>query len=139
MNKLVIIRLALAGLMIALGAAIYIVSRENIIFFDWLPESIMRISRFMTIEDNSKLGYFVKYCLPDGLWYCALLTFQGAFMDKSLISKALYWICVLLPFAWEIAQLHHSVRGTFDPMDLMVYLIVFLLFTLTRLFSKLKL
>ena len=125
--------------MILIGTAIYIISRENIIFFDWIPDLILKTFRGVTIEDNPKLGYFVKYCLPDGLWYTALLIFQSTFIDRSFLSKTLYWICVILPFAWEIAQLHQSVRGTFDPMDMVVYFIVFILFTLTRLFFKLKL
>lgn len=136
MTNSLIIRLLTSGLMIIIGTAIYIISRENIIFFDWVPQSVMHRLSIIEIEDTSLWGYFIKYCLPDGLWYAALLIFQDTFLDKSTSGKIIYWICALLPFVWEIAQLHYAVSGTFDPMDLLVYLFVFIIFTLTCLFDR---
>ncbi len=121
MKRHLIIRLVATSLMIILGAIIYIVSRRNIIFFDWLPTSIIEAVRDVGIYPYG-MDYFVVFCLPDGLWYGALLLFQHTFLAKSAISKFLYWISIILPFVWEILQIHKYVPGTFDFMDLLTYL-----------------
>lgn len=48
------------------------------------------------------LEYFVVYCLPDGLWYGALLIFQSVFLGKSFVSKSIDWFSTILPFVWEM-------------------------------------
>lgn len=123
------IRLVSAGLMIITGTIIYIIARSrDIIFFNWIPTSIIEVFRDCSIDVNSLAGYFIVYCLPDGLWYGALLLLQSALLDKSIISKSIYRISIILPFVWEILQIRKDVPGTFDPMDLMAYFFIIILF-----------
>lgn len=121
--------------MLSVGAVIYIISRNDIIFFDWIPCSFFEKLKFLALDDTSMLGYFVVYCLPDGLWYGALLVFQSIFLGKGFVSRCLYWISIILPFVWEVLQIREDVSGTFDAMDLLVYfltLTIFIIFSHNR-------
>lgn len=130
MNSFPIIRPVIAGLMILLGALIYIIYRTDIIFIGWIPKSIFDFLKILTVNEVSSPGYFVIYCLPDGLWYGALLIYQSTFLGKSRISKTIFQISVILPFVWEILQIFDNVPGTFDPLDLLIYALVLLIFLL---------
>lgn len=127
-RRSVIIRLVASNLMIIIGAIIYITSRYDIIFVRWIPITIINTFREISIDNNSLLEYVIIYCLPDGLWYGALLLVQMTLMGKSVISRCIYWISIVLPFMWEILQIHDAISGTFDPMDILMYFIVLLLF-----------
>lgn len=127
-KHIVIIRLAIACLMITLGALIYIITRHEIIFFQWIPSSLITALKSYSFDDSSLAGYFIVYCLPDGLWYGALLLMQSLLLEKSIMSKIVFSISLILPFVWEILQICDNVPGTFDPFDLLVYLVVALLF-----------
>ncbi len=127
-NNHLIIRLVISGLMIIIGTIIYITSRSDIIFFKWIPESLINIFRCNIINSNSKLGYLIVYCFPDGLWYGALLLVQRTFLSKSCKSRSIYWISITLPFILELIQIHTSIPGTFDPLDIGVYFIIAIFF-----------
>lgn len=129
-SKSSIKRLATAGLLVILGTGIYITSRQDIIFFDWIPDTVLEAFDGLNLTEKSPLGYFVVYCLPDGLWYGALLISQSAFVGKGLISRGIFLLSIILPFAWELLQIHSYVPGTFDPLDLLAYLLTLLIFTL---------
>lgn len=133
LKKFIIIRLVAAGLMIIAGAIIYLISRHDIIFFRWLPASIIAAFEEYSIASSSPLGYFIVYCLPDGLWYGALLLVQSTLTGETFTSRIIYWISIALPFIWEIMQTHRAIPGTFDPLDLCVY---FLIATIFITFSR---
>ena len=124
----IIIRLVVANLMVISGAGIYITARHYIIFFRWIPASVINSFQEYTINDSSPLGYLIVYCLPDGLWYGALLLLQSTLIGRSYASKVIYRISIALPFVWEILQIHNAVPGTFDPLDLCTYLVILFLF-----------
>lgn len=119
-------RLVIANLMIITGGIIYITSRYDIIFFRWIPDSIIYTFREYSMDSSSFIGYLIVYCLPDGLWYGALLLVQRSLMGKSFISRSIYWISVGLPILWEILQIHPAISGTFDVMDICMYLLILL-------------
>jgi len=127
-NRYTIIRLVAANLMIIIGTIIYITSRHDIIFFRWIPISIIDTFREYSIESHTFLGYLIVYCIPDGLWYGALLLIQRTLMVKSFISRSMFWISAALPFIWEVLQILDPIPGTFDPMDLCIYSIILLFF-----------
>lgn len=97
---------------------------------------VVETLRVSDINTNSTIGYLISYCLPDGLWYGALLLFQDAFAGKSHESKIIFWSSAALPFAWELMQNINFVPGTFDPMDLMSYFIVLSIYVLSKLTIK---
>ena len=124
MNKSRLIRLFSACLMLVFGAWIYIISRNDIIFMDLMPPEFIEILKITSINTSSYLGYFLSYCLPDGLWYGALLLFQDSIAIKSPDSKTIFWTSAGLPFALELLQYVKIEPGTFDLFDLMTYFIV---------------
>lgn len=126
--KSLIVRLAVSGFMVFCGAMIYLSSRETILFFDCVPESVINMLNRYRITGDSRFGYFMVYCLPDGLWYGALLLTQSALLINTFWSKCVFLISIVLPFAWELLQLFDDVAGTFDPMDLLVYIITLSIF-----------
>lgn len=130
MNRNSIIRLVSAGLMIVVGTVIYLCSRQEIIFFRLVPDCIIDIFKGRIPDTHSVLHYIVVYCLPDGLWYGALLLFQSAFLENSLISRKIFQISVALPFFLEVLQLLDCVPGTFDPLDLLIYFVILIIFIL---------
>lgn len=130
-KNVLIMKLASACLMIITGAIIYIISRQNILFFNWIPISVIEALRNCSINDSSWGGYFIVYCLPDGLWYGALLLLQSTLLGKSIMSRIIYWISLALPFIWEVLQIHKDIPGTFDPMDLCVYFFTLILFIIS--------
>lgn len=128
-KKLVIIRLALASLMIIIGAGLYLAYRQDVIFFNWIPKSYIETIRNTIINIIPTRRYFIVYCLPDGLWYGALLIFQSAFLGKTYKSKCVFWISILLPFIWETLQIFPNISDPFDPLDLVTYCLTLLIFT----------
>lgn len=123
-NKSRFIRLFSACLMLIFGAWIYIISRNDIIFMDLMPPEMIEILKITSINTSSYLGYFISFCLPDGLWYGALLLFQDSIAIKSSDSKTVFWASAVLPFVLELLQCVKFVPGTFDIFDLMTYTIV---------------
>ncbi len=110
--------------MLIFGAWIYIISRNDIVFVDLIPPELIEILKITSINTSSYLGYFISYCLPDGLWYGALLLFQDSIAIKSPDSKTIFWASAVLPFVLELLQYVKFVPGTFDIFDLMTYTIV---------------
>lgn len=114
--------------MIISGAIIYLIARHDIIFLRWIPASVINSFQEYNFDDKTAFGYIIVYCLPDGLWYGALLLLQSTLIGKSYASKVIYRISIALPFVWEILQIHNAVPGTFDPLDLCMYLVILFLF-----------
>lgn len=123
-------RLATAGILIIFGAGIYIISRQDIIFFYWIPNTVFEAFDGLTLNKESPLGYFVVFCLPDGSWYGALLLSQSVFVRKIFISRVIFLFSIILPFMWELLQINSYIPGTFDPLDLLAYLLTLIIFTL---------
>lgn len=122
-----VIRGVATSLMTIIGGLIYIFTRQDIIFFRYIPDSIIDHLNNPVNNCSSIFQYIIVFCLPDGLWYGALLLIQSTFMGKSFLSRSIYWISITLPFIWEILQLQGIMPGTFDPMDICVYLIFLIL------------
>lgn len=133
-----IIRLLIACLMILAGSSIYVLFRDNIFFFKFIPETILKQFSPIGVDIENPLVYCAVFCLPDGLWYASFLLFESSFLDESKISKLIYVISALMPFAWECLQLCPQIPGTFDPYDIVTYLIILLLFIVTNNFTTCK-
>ena len=125
MNKPKIIRLALANLMKTIGISIYVLFRKDIVFFEWISPTLLKP---LNMDNHFWGGHFIVYCLPDGLWYFALLLFQSTFLENKPSSKLLFYFSILLPFALEILQLYGITPGTFDLMDIATYILTLIIF-----------
>lgn len=125
------LKLGLSFFMLVVGAVIYLLTRNEIIFFRWIPDGLMCYFRDIQLPESLKQNYFFAYCLPDGLWYGALLLFQSSFATKSLGSRVLSWISTVLPFVMEFLQIRDDISGTFDSMDLVTNLSVLIILLTT--------
>lgn len=117
---------ALASLLA--GAIIYITCRTHIIFVEWL-----HMDAFPSWQANTSnpFIYWLVFCLPDGLWYLALLLIQQRLLiKKSFISRICAITAVLSPFVIEWFQALHWMRGTFDWFDIITYLLILIIFLL---------
>ena len=118
--------LALACLMV--GAMMYALCRIDIVFIRFLGlESLPHVS----VDTANPLVYWIVYCLPDGLWYMALLLVQHKIVQRdSFLSRSCWYLAVLLPFVIEGLQALHWISGTFDWCDIATYLFTLILFVL---------
>ncbi|MDR0872908.1 MAG: hypothetical protein LBN27_05490 [Prevotellaceae bacterium] len=122
--------LFIAGVLILAGSLIYAICRQDAIIFHIFgkPDFLDLIKIDIHYNENIFV-YFLLFCLPDMLWYMALLLIQKQFYDKSIvISKILFYGSLLLPFALEIMQYFNVITGTFDIADILFYLLILLIF-----------
>lgn len=122
---------ALACLII--GLAIYCVSRSHILFMDWIG-----IQGTVPVLKGAISKWFV-YCLPDGLWYIALLLLMNILCTKykdisghQMVPIIMMLLAVILPFFLEFAQKKNIISGTYDILDILTYLITFLLLLICK-------
>lgn len=114
---------------LVIGASIYAFFRVNIIFFDYFGDPFISIK--ILLKDTFLYNIF-RYSLPDALWYGALLLIQNNIASKHIISKFLFYISVCLPFLLEILQYYRVIPGTFDIVDIIIYLLTLILFLCLR-------
>lgn len=97
------------------GTAIYILFRKDVYFVKF-----MGIDSWKNIElPPSFITQFVLYNLSDLLWALALMLFLC--MQTSHLVK----ICgLIVPILMECAQLSDVCPGTFDMIDLLIYLLM---------------
>lgn len=119
----------LSLLLLILGTAIYIYLRQDIIFVQNLPfEFRAQIPNKEVCYGSPK--YLLIYCLPDALWYAALLFCQLALMSNRVVSKIILSTAIISPFVLELGQSVGLVNGTFDVLDILSYLFVLTFFIL---------
>ncbi len=110
-------------ILILIGTYIYVLYRQNIIFKNYL--NLDHIYHYQDCNNNL-IKYYLIYCLPDALWYFALLLIQIALLRDHFLSRFLLIISMLLPFVLEILQLFNKIKGTFDIKDVYIYVITLL-------------
>ena len=120
-----------ALILLIVGCIFYAVCRQDILFFSWLGKSTFLESIRIDIpyQEGNIFLYFLLFCLPDMLWYMALLLFQKQFYNAgSMFSKILFCLSALLPFILEFLQYTRTIPGTFDIADIVCYLFTLLSF-----------
>lgn len=117
-------------LFLLLGTLIYCTCRQDVIFLLPLQGSELLEAIKIDIHYNGNpLIYFFLFCLPDVLWYLALLLLQLAFFEKdNLVSKIFLIGVIVLPFAMEFLQKFRLLSGTFDVLDILFYSLFLILF-----------
>lgn len=118
----------LSLLLLSLGAVIYIYMRHDIIFVLNLPFEFRTQIPKEVCYGSPK--YLLIYCLPDALWYAALLFCQLALMSNFIVSKVILLTAIISPFVLELGQYVGLVNGTFDVLDILSYLLVLTFFIL---------
>jgi len=117
-----------------IGSGIYATCRQNVIFL--IPLKNTKLLEWIKIDIHYHSGniftYFFLFCLPDALWYLALLLIQIQFHSQSTIGKFLFYFSVVLPFILEFMQYFGVLLGTFDIVDVSFYLLTLLIFMIWK-------
>ena len=110
----------LSILLLIIGMLIYLLFRDtnNIILFSWIPKP--KIIQIMPIQiEQSILSYFLKYNLPDMLWFLSGILFLRFLWFCNIKIQKLYVLSFyFIGFGFEISQLSRKIPGTFDFFDL---------------------
>lgn len=107
--------------LLTLGACLYLLFRKPVIFTEPLTQYGLT---FPLIPLASGFwSDFLRFTLPDVLWVLAILTFSSTIKLSVLRILAL----LVAPF-YEVGQLLGLIPGTFDYIDLIVYIIITLIF-----------
>lgn len=117
-----------------LGGVIYILFRvSSLRMFSWfetiginLVESNLRKNSILIAQ------YFPDwflYSLPDGLWIFSYVCLMFCIWRKSISKQNIFWISIvpLTAVGSEFLQIFGLVQGTFDMVDVLCYLIGFIL------------
>lgn len=121
-------------LTILLGGFIYVSFRvESLRMFSWFNS--ISLYKVITATRNYTLNYdflipdWVKFSLPDGLWLFSFISLILITWKNEINSSNLFWLIGLpiIALLSEIGQSISIVQGTFDWIDIAMYLIGFML------------
>lgn len=115
-------------LTLLLGGSIYVFFRAlSLKMFSWfvslgINNSILKIR---SLTENIKLPDWILFSLPDGLWIFSFISFQLFIWNNKIEKGNCIWLFCLpmVAIISEIGQLVKIVPGTFDSLDLVMYLI----------------
>lgn len=126
-------RTSISLLLLLAGTLIYATCRQDAIFLMSVnPELLAKIKVDIDYADCNIFMYLAIFCLPDALWYMALLIFQSGLCNEGLLAKIVFGASIALPFLLETSQLIGFIPGTFDWLDIATYLLTLTLFTLCQ-------
>ncbi|WP_264544547.1 MULTISPECIES: hypothetical protein [Flavobacterium] len=119
-------------LSVFLGGFIYVSFRvESLKMFSWfnaigLSKVILAIRNF-TINNDMLIPNWIKFSLPDGLWLFSFISLMLVAWKNEVNSSNLFWFIglPLIALLSEIAQSISIVSGTFDWIDIVMYLVGF--------------
>ena len=113
-----------------IGSLIYILFRSSTLkMFIWYDKlgitnqiSRMRANTFLY---SNKLPDFLLYALPDGFWMFSYMSLILYLWNNELRRDNFFWIFILSIIALlsELGQLLKIISGTFDIVDLLMYLL----------------
>ncbi len=99
---------------------IYLFSEtNNILFLNWLG-----INNF---DIGIKLPNWIRNYTPDFLWIFSLTSFIIIiWQSESKEQKLIFTLPLIIAFIFEFSQKYNLVSGTFDILDLFVYIVGFI-------------
>lgn len=126
-GKVISISISILSLCIALF--IYVFTRTTDLYiYDWLE--INSLIHNIQNHFNYQFPQYIKYNLPDALWLFSYLMLLHAIWNDSkskikLIFAGMFCLCAIIS---EIFQYYHWILGTFDPIDILSYIGVSILY-----------
>lgn len=126
-------RVGISFLLLLAGALIYATCRQEVLFlmpFD--AEWLAKIRIEVDYAECNVITHWIIFCLPDALWYAALLTIQLALCDGGAVGRWLFGLSIAFPFLFESMQWLGAVPGTFDWLDIVTYLLTLITFLLCQ-------
>ena len=109
---------------LAVGFLNYLLFSPQVLFLAVLH---IQPAHHLTIN-NSLLRHIVTGYVSDTMWVAALCFVTVAFTEMKHLSLPERIIILALPVLLELAQYARLVAGTFDPIDIAVYLSIILVF-----------
>lgn len=113
-----------------LGTSIYILFRSSTLkVFSWLDLLGINILESNIRKSALAVSYnipdWVLLSLPDGLWLFSYVCLMLYIWKNTITVQNLFWIIVVpaIAIGSEIAQYFGLMQGTFDPMDLLLYVL----------------
>lgn len=78
--------------------------------------------------------YFVRYCLPDGLWTTSYILFADYYNQSEKPAARLAWVSAIpvIGVVSELMQLTGLLPGVFDVLDLACYTLPFAIYLLNN-------
>lgn len=128
-------KICLGVLFLILGGLIYLLFRSKTLYIYIWCESL----GFADLIDSLRLFVhdwivpdFIIFSLPDGLYCAAYLLIIEAIWheEKGWIKNLTLSVVPLVTISSEILQFFGIVRGTFDIIDLLCYMVSFLAYTM---------
>lgn len=115
---------------LTLGTSIYILFRSSSLkVFSWLDLLGINILdsnvRKFALSISKNIPDWVLLSLPDGLWLFSYVCLMLYIWKNSVTIQNLFWISIIpvIALGSEIAQLFGLMQGTFDLMDLLLYML----------------
>ena len=125
-NKLIFGSLA----SLILGTLIYILFRASTLkIFTWLNYLGINILdnniRKSALTISNHIPDWILLSLPDGLWLFSYVSLMLYIWKNTITVQNLFWISIIpaVAIASETAQYFGILQGTFDPMDLLLYIL----------------
>lgn len=127
-------RASISLLLLLAGALIYATCRQEVLFLMPIsPELLAKIKIEVDYANCSPITSWIIFCLPDTLWYMALLIVQTELCSgERLLEKVLFHLSIALPFILEMLQKVGFMPGTFDWFDIFTYLLTLMIFILCQ-------
>ena len=120
MNKIRLFYGLVSILTLLTGMLIYFLLRDvnNILLFKWILKPTFLKTILVPLKP-SIFSNFIKYHLPDMLWFVSgILFLRFIWFYKIKIQKLYIWFFYCLGLVIETSQLSNNVSGTFDILDL---------------------
>ncbi len=121
----------------ALGGCIYIAFRSTSLrMFGWFDDFGLHeiIIEFRKSTSVIRLPKTIKYCIPDGLWTLSYILFMDAIWDPNLKKQLIFGsIIPIVGGISEILQYFNVINGTFDVVDLLCYIIPYVVFLILKI------
>lgn len=134
------LQITLALLLLAAGGMIYMLyGNEQLLGFrvaDALGISTI-VDAMREAARQTTPPEFVRYSLPDGLWSASYVLFADCFTRGESLKKRLATAALIpaLGVASELMQLAGMLQGVYDTLDLISYIIPYLLYYLYERFT----
>ncbi len=131
------LEITIALLLFALGGGIYVAFRSTSLrMFDWFNyiglHDIVLVVR--SIANGIHLPSTILYCIPDGLWTLSYIILMDAIWSPDVKKQLLFG--GIIPFfgvTLEIFQYFNLSRGTFDVVDLSLYIVPYVVYLILKI------
>jgi len=112
-----------------IGGLIYVLFRAlSLLMFSWYKSiglgEILNGLRKSTIPFAENIPEWILFSLPDGLWIFSYVSLMLLIWQNSISKKNISWILItpILAISSELGQLFGLITGTFDLIDLLLYI-----------------